>query len=158
MVLVRLDELVVGSLAGRGPVVAVELEVSLVEGGGVFANVGAIDLLDPDDFLDGVVEVKLNLGLGLFLAGELQLLDEVLVGDLSESAPFIGIEINIVDVEGGGVESLRGAGDARGARCKFDDKFDLMILKSNKWKGEAGVAAEPELQGNVEDAGRAVGR
>jgi len=156
VVLVRLDELVVGGLAGGGPVVTVELEMGLFVGSGVFANLG-IGLLNPDELLDGVVEVELDLGLGLLVTGELRLGDEVLVGDLRKSAPFIGIEVDVVNVEGGGVERCRGGagGDAVGEGREFDVHLHLVVLQRDERQCEARVGAEPELEGNVESPGNA---
>ncbi len=156
VVLVRLNELVVGSLAGGGPVVAVELEMGFVERSGVITNTGAIGLLNPNELLDGVVEVKLDLALGLFLTRELKLLNEVLVGDLGEAATLIGVEVDVVDVEGGGVERLGSAGNARGGAREFDNQLDLVVLERDEGKREAGVAAEPELKRNVKGARGAI--
>lgn len=125
MVLVRLNELVVGRLAGRCPVVTVELEMGLIERSGVITNTGAIGLLNPNELLDGVVEVKLDLALGFLLTCKLKLLNEVLVGDLGKSATLIGVKVDVVHVEGGGVERLGGAGDASGGAREFDYQLDL---------------------------------
>lgn len=152
VVLVRLDKLEVGGLAGGGPVVAVELEVSLVEGGGVLTDSGAVSLLNPYELLDGVVEVELDLALRLLFTSELKLLNEVLVGDLGEAATLIGVEVDVVDVESGGVERLGSAGNARGGAGELDNKLDLVVLEGNKGKGETRVAAEPELEGDVQGA------
>ena len=156
MVLVRLNELVVGRLAGRCPVVTVELEMGLIERSGVITNTGAIGLLNPNELLDGVVEVKLDLALGFLLTCKLKLLNEVLVGDLGKSATLIGVKVDVVHVEGGGVERLGGAGDASGGAREFDYQLDLVVLERNEGKRKAGVAAEPELKRNVKGARGAV--
>ena len=156
VVLVRLDELVVRGLAGGGPVVTVELEMGLGVGGGVFTNSGARGLLNPDELLHGVVEVELDLGLGLLVTGELRLGDEVLVGDLRKSSALIRVEVDVVDVEGGGVERDGCAGGAVGEGRELDVDLDLVVLEGNERQGEARVGAEPELEGNVESSGGAV--
>ena len=63
-----------------------------------------VTLDDPDELLDGVVKVKLNLVVGLdnaLVTGELKLFNEVLVGDLGETATLIGIKEDVVDEKGG---------------------------------------------------------
>jgi hypothetical protein len=126
-----------------------------------------VRLNDPDKLLHGVVKVKLDLvgrrtdGL---VTGELKLLDEVLVGVLSHTSALIGVEEHVVDVERSSDERLvvsRGnldrtsaqAGHSpqallNGADIKVD--LDLVVLKSNKGKGQTGVTAEPELKGDIE--------
>jgi hypothetical protein len=126
-----------------------------------------VGLDNPDKLLNGVVKVKLDLvgrrtdGL---ITGELKLLDEVLVGVLGHTPTLIGVEEDVVDVEGSGDEGLvvsRGNLDGtsaqaghspqallNGADIKVD--LDLVVLKSDKGKGQTGVAAEPELKGDIE--------
>tara|TARA_B100000401_G_scaffold250814_1_gene170330 strand:- start:10323 stop:11312 length:990 start_codon:yes stop_codon:yes gene_type:complete len=158
VVLVRLDELVVRGLAGGGPVVTVELEMGLVVRSDVFANTGVSQLLNPDELLHGVVEVEFNLGLGLLVTGELRLGDEVLVGNLGKSSTLIRVEVDVVDVEGGGVERYRGGarGGAVGEGRELDVNLHLVVLKGDERQGETRVSAEPELKGNVESSGGAV--
>jgi len=58
-----------------------------------------------------VVEVELDLvvaGRYRLIARELELLDEVLVGDLGEAAALIRVEVDVVYVEGGGDEARGG--------------------------------------------------
>ena len=83
VVLVGLDELVVRSGSGGGSVVTVELEVSIVvsRSSELFTSV-----FGPDELFDGVVEVKFDFGRHGFITGELELFNEILVGDLGESA------------------------------------------------------------------------
>jgi hypothetical protein len=126
-----------------------------------------VRLDNPDKLLNRVVEVKLDLvgrrtdGL---ITGELKLLDEVLVGVLGHAPTLIGVEEDVVDVERSGDEGLvvsRGnlngtsaqAGHSpqallNGTDIKVD--LDLVVLKSDKGKGQTGVAAEPELEGDIE--------
>ena len=116
-----------------------------------------------------MVEVQLDL-VGRradgFITGELQLLDEVLVGVLGHTPALIGVEEHVVDVEGGSNEGLvvssvhflgTGGGDQRadgpealvdGANVEVD--LDFVVLKGDQGKGKTGVAAEPELEGDVE--------
>ena len=142
-----------------------------VEGAARLERRAVVDVLvgldDPDKLLNGVVKVKLDLvgrrtdGL---ITGELKLLDEVLVGVLGHTPTLIGVEKDVVDVEGGGDEGLvvsRGNLDGssaqaghgpqallNGADIKVD--LDLVVLKGDEGKGQTGVAAEPELKGNIE--------
>ena len=116
-----------------------------------------------------MVEVELDL-VGRradgFITGELELLNEVLVGVLGHTSALIGVEEHVVNVEGGGNEGLvvsgvhllgAGSGNQRadgpealvdGTNVEVD--LDLVVLKGDQGKGKAGVAAEPELEGNVE--------
>jgi hypothetical protein len=117
-----------------------------------------------------VVKVELDLvggGTDGLITGELKLLDEVLVGVLGHTSALIGVEEHVVDVEGSGDEGLVvGGGDLdggaggvvqaghspqallNGADVKVD--LDLVVLKSDEGKGQTGVAAEPELKGDIE--------
>ena len=59
---------------------------------------------NPHKLLRGVVEVELDLVVGggdRLIARELELLDEVLVGDLGEAATLIRVEVDVVNIEGG---------------------------------------------------------
>jgi len=129
-----------------------------------------VGLDNPDKLLNRVVEVKLDLvggGTDGLITGELKLLDEVLVGVLGHTPTLISVEEDVVDVEGGGDEGLvvsRGNLDGsasgavqaghspqallNGADIKVD--LDLVVLKSDKGEGQTGVAAEPELKGDIE--------
>jgi hypothetical protein len=88
------------------------------------------------------------------------------VGVLGHTPTLIGVEEHVVDVERSGDEGLvvgggdlGGGGDVgkaghgpqallNGADIKVD--LDLVVLKSDKGKGQTGVAAEPELKGDIE--------
>ena len=143
-------------------------------GGGVkgsaVVDVG-VGLDNPDKLLARVVEVELDLVGGRadrFITSELELLDEVLVGVLGHLAALIRVEEDVVDVEGGGNEGLlvgRGSGDGRGGGAgseaghspealtdgaEINVDLHLVVLESNKREGKARVAAEPELEGDVE--------
>jgi len=127
---------------------------------------------DPDEFLDGVVKVEFDLvgrrtdGL---ITGELELFDEVLVGVLSHAPALIGVEEDVVDIQGCSNEGLvvcgsntAASGGASavvqstngpqalidGADIKVD--LDFMILKGDQGQGKTGVAAVPELKGDIE--------
>jgi hypothetical protein len=128
-----------------------------------------VRLDNPDKLLNGVVKVKLDLvgrGTDGLITGELKLLDEVLVGVLGHTPTLIGVEEDVVDVEGGSDEGLvvggghlngraGGAVEAghspqallNGTDIKVD--LDLVVLKSDKGEGQTGVAAEPELKGDI---------
>ena len=90
----------VGVVEGLGTQ-GLEEHLGVVEGSAVI-DVG-IGLDHPDEFLARVVEVQLNLvrgGAHRLIAGELHLLDEVLVGVLCHLAALIRVEENIVNIEG----------------------------------------------------------
>jgi hypothetical protein len=128
-----------------------------------------VGLDDPDELLNGVVKVELDLvgrrADGL-ITGELKLLDEVLVGVLGHTSALIGVEEHVVNIEGSGDEGLVvGGGDLgggggvveaghgpqallNGADIKVN--LDLVVLKSDEGEGQTGVTAEPELEGDIE--------
>jgi hypothetical protein len=130
---------------------------------------------NPNEFLNGVVKVELDLvgrrtnGL---ITGELKLLNKVLVGILSHTSALIGVQEDIVDVEGcsnqrlviSGVDTTTFGKIATGAvkrtdspqalinRTNIEVNLDFVILKSNKRKGKTGVTAIPELEGNIKSS------
>jgi len=148
VVLVRLHQVEVATLALREPVVTVELDlrrdyrvlagktldardgvaglenrpvppVGVVErlltlpraNNGVVAADERVALDDPHELLARVVEVQADLvraGRHGLTARELELLDQVLVGDLGEAAALIRVEVDVVDVEGGADEAAGG--------------------------------------------------
>jgi hypothetical protein len=137
-----------------------------------------IGLDNPDELLNGVVKVELDLvgrrADGL-ITGELQLLDEVLVGVLGHTSALISVQEDVVDVERGGDERLvvSSVDTATGSRRRRDSggttaaeradspqalingadievDLDLVILKGNERKSKTGVTAIPELEGDIE--------
>jgi hypothetical protein len=129
-----------------------------------------VGLNDKDQLLTRVVEVQLNLvgrrtdGL---ITSELELFDEVLVGVLGHTTTFIRVQEDVVDIEGGGDEGLvvggghtetvavtgNQGGDGPQAlinRTNIQVNLDFVVLKCNKGKSQPGVAAVPELKGNIE--------
>jgi len=132
-----------------------------------------VRLNNPNKLLNGVVKVELDLVTGRtdrLVTSELKLLNEVLVGVLGHSAALIGIQEDIVNIEGSGNKRLVvGSGDLtrtrasgavkstnspqaliNGADVKVD--LDLVVLKSNQRKGKTGVTAVPELKRNVKSS------
>jgi hypothetical protein len=150
---------------------------------GVIAGDERVTLDNPNKFLTRVVEVQLELvgrrGDGL-TASELEGLNEVLVGDLGELTTLISVEVDVVDIEGGssqvssrntvtdgvGVGELRSDIEAEVAEVvELEVDTNFVVLESNQREGKTRVAAEPELEGDiesvlrgaVEDLGRRVG-
>jgi hypothetical protein len=94
------------------------------------------------------------------------LLDEVLVGVLGHTPALIGVEEDVVDVEGSGDEGLVVSGGDLGGggvvvegvhgpqallnRADIKVNLDLVVLKGDEGEGQTGVAAEPELKGDIE--------
>ena len=144
-------------------------EVALAIKGGAVVNVG-IRLNNPDELLDGVVKVQLDLvgrRTNRLVTSELKLLNEVLVGVLCHAPALIGIKEHVVHEERGGNEGLvvgvcaldrTTAGWLEGVdgpealidRPKIDVDADLMVLKSNEGESKTRVATEPELKRNIE--------
>jgi hypothetical protein len=128
---------------------------------------------NPNEFLNGVVKVELDLvgrrtnGL---ITGELKLLNKVLVGILSHTSALISVQEDIVDVEGcsnqrlviSGVDtttsSRRIAVKRTNSpqtlidRTNIEVDLDFVILKGDKRKGKTGVTAIPELEGNIKSS------
>ncbi len=139
---------------------------------GVITGDIRVTLDNPDELLDGVVEVELDLvrgGSDRLSTSELEDVDEVLVGDLGELAALIRVEVDVVDVEGGSDEALgvdavtdgvrvgegRGVVPAEVAEVvELEVDTDLVVLEGDEGEGETRVAAEPELEGDVESVFR----
>ena len=134
-------------------------------------NVG-VRLDNPDKLLTGVVEVELDLvggGTDRLVASELELSDEVLVGVLCESTTLVGVEEDVVNIEGSSNQRLvvcdgggLGRSGGSGVACESGDgpktfvdgaqvqvDLDLVVLKGNQRKSKTGVGAVPELEGHV---------
>ena len=144
-----------------------------VEDGTPLEGRAVVDVLvrldNPDKLLNRVVKVELDLvgrrtdGL---ITSELKLLDEVLVGVLGHTSALISVEEHVVDVERSSDEGLVvGGGDLDGGGSVVETghspqallngadikvNLDLVVLKSNKGKGQTGVTAEPELKRDIE--------
>jgi hypothetical protein len=150
---------------------------------GVIARHEGVTLDNPDKLFARVVEVELELvggrGDGL-TASELESLDEVLVGDLGELTTLISVEVDVVYVERGGsqvgsrntVTDGVGVGELRSdikaqvtEIVELEVDTDFVVLEGDQRESKTRVAAEPELEGDVEsvlrgaveDLGRRVG-
>ena len=127
-----------------------------------------VTLDNPDEFLTGVIEVELELvagGRDGLTASELEDVDEVLVADLGELTTFIGIEVDVVNIErssdqvgvgntitdGVNVGELRSGFPAEVAEV-VEDQVDtnFVVLESDQRESKTRVAAEPELERDVE--------
>jgi hypothetical protein len=132
-----------------------------------------IGLDNPDELLNGVVKVELDLvgrRADRLITSELKLLDKVLMGVLSHTSALISVQEDVVDVERGSNERLvvggvdtTTVGGVAGAAAEGADSpqalingtnievnFDLVVLKSDEGKGKTGVTAVPELEGYIE--------
>jgi hypothetical protein len=158
----------VGVVEGLGAEKAVEDTAGVKRRAVVNVLVG---LDDPDELLNRVVKVELDL-VGRrtdgFITGELKLFDEVLVGVLSHTPALISVQEDVVNIERSGDEGLVvGTGDLGGSlggsrgkaghspqallnRTDIKVDLDLVVLKGDKGKGQTGVAAKPELKGDIE--------
>ena len=115
MVLVGLDEVEVAALTLRETVLAVQLDLGdrhgvaearvrvaprAVERRVAVHVAGVLD--NPDKLLAGVVERELDLvgrGRDRLRARELELLNQVLVGDLREAAALLRVQVDVVNIE-----------------------------------------------------------
>jgi len=126
-----------------------------------------VALHNPHQLLCWVVEVQLDLvgrACDRLATCELQLLDQVLVGDLGEAAALISIQVDVVYVEGSRDQARLGhaIADHVGVGCvavvpaevvqavELEPDLHLVVLQSNQREGQARVAAEPELQRDVQ--------
>ena len=136
---------------------------------------------NPDKLLAWVVEVELDLvrrTADRLIAGELKLLNQVLVRVLSHSSPFIRVQEHVVDVERSTYEAgvrvdtlgllkvarpicygrtVRGGSHSPQHVLEvvhLEDDLDLVVLEGNERDRETRVLAVPELQRNVECRGR----
>jgi len=151
---------------GLGTQSAVKHAAAVQRGAVVDVGVG---LDNPDELLARVVEVQLDLvrrGADRLVAGELQLLNEVLVGVLGHLAALIRVEENVVHVQGGGNQGLLVSSGHRLNTRKTSEGLDspealtngaevdidlhLVVLQGDQGQSQTGVAAEPEKEGNVE--------
>ena len=100
-----------------------------------------------------MVEVEFDFGRSRFITSELELLNEILVGDLSESTSFIGIEVDVINVE---FSIKRGVGFGTTEDTAFGSEFnvdlDFVVLESNEGKSKTRVSAKPELKRNVKSS------
>jgi hypothetical protein len=151
------------------PVRVVERLLALpgVDDGVITRHIG-VALHNPDELLTGVVEVELDLvggGSDGLAASELEHIDEVLVGHVGELAALISVEVDVIDVEGGSDEALGidtvtdgvGVGEGRGVVpaeiaevVELEVDAHLVVLEGDEGEGKTRVAAEPELEGDVE--------
>jgi hypothetical protein len=106
-----------------------------------------------------MVIVQLDTGSGArkdLITSELELLNEVLMGQLSESAALISVKVDVIDPEGSSnVLSTAGANSTSAveevlAVLEVNVDLDLVVLESNQGKGKTDVAAEPELKRNID--------
>jgi len=168
----------------RGPVVGV-VERLLAQGlhdprrrGGVAVN-ERVALDNPDQLLDGVVEVHLDLvgrGSDRLVARELELVNQVLVRLLGEAAALLRVEVDVVDVERRGHQLE--LGDSRDTVAELDRRrvqrqdrevasanvgvaavvvllelhvdAHLVVLEGDERDRQARVAAVPELQRDIQ--------
>lgn len=92
-----------------------------------------------------------------FFTTVLELFNEVLVGDLSETTAFLSIEVNVVDIERGIIKFKAIAVGLEGiasnieliSRAESDVDSYLVILEGNQWEGQTIVAGKVELERNV---------
>ena len=137
----------------------------------VIAADEGVTLNDPDKLLARVVEVELELvrrGGDRLTTSELEDVNEVLMRDLGELAALVRVEVDVVDVQRGSRETALANTVADGMRVRgvrvvpaqvvqgveLQVDADLVVLKSNQRQRQTRVAAEPELQRNVQSVHR----
>ena len=134
----------------------------------VIAAHEAIALHDPDQLLHRVVEVQLQLVAAAgdaLAASELQHINQVLVAHLGELPALIGVQVDVVHIQGGSHQASLGHAVADHVRIttsvglveaqvvqavELQVDAHLVVLQSNQGQSQARVAAEPELQGDVQ--------
>jgi hypothetical protein len=137
------------------------------EPGGGRAVHERVTLNNPEELLHGVVEVELDLvgrrsdGLRTSV---LHLLNEVLVALLGKAAALLGVEVDVVNIEGSSSQGLssHGSGNTSGGLrilavlpgLKVNVDTNLVVLEGDEGNSKTRVAAEPELEGDVEGLGR----
>jgi len=180
VVLEGLHETEIRTFAGVKSVVTVELEVGArnsVNTGATFivSNVATIFEFvtlyrlgdDPDKLLDGVVEVQpvRTVSHRGFIPGELKLFDEEFVLGLGKTLALIGVEVDVINVQGhGGFINRRNRGSRTctsvvtqiGKLGEGEVDFDFVVLQSNEGKSKTVVAVEEELKRDVKCGSRAV--
>ena len=121
-----------------------------------------IALHHPDQLLARVVEGHLDLvGAGghRLVAGELQLLNQILVGHLGEPAALLSVQVDVVHVQRrghqtGGVhtgQDGRLVGPAQVAKfVELQVDLHLVVLEGDQRQRQTRMAVEPELQGHVQ--------
>lgn len=116
-----------------------------------------------------MVKVQLQLvvgGVDGLTASELQGVNQVLMRDLGELAALIGVEVDVIDVQRGSSQTSLGDTVANDMgisnieaslvpaevvqRVELDVDADLVVLQGDQWQSQTRVAAEPELQRNVQ--------
>jgi hypothetical protein len=138
---------------------------------GIAADEG-VTLDNPHKLLTRVVEVQLELvggGSDGLTASELEDVNQILVGDLGELTTLISIEVDVINVER--------SGDQVGSCNTITDYIDVgvlgsnielevadivegqvdtnfVVLEGNQRQCQTRVAAEPELEGDVESVFR----
>ena len=140
----------------------------------VVAGDEGVALDDPDQLLARVVEVQLQLvgrrSNGL-TASELQDINQVLMRDLGELATLVGVQVDVVHVQRGSSQTALANTVADGMRVgrvgvvpaqvvqgvELQVDADLVVLQSNQRQRQTRVAAEPELQRDVQGVHRGTG-
>ena len=134
---------------------------------GIITRHEAVALDNPHKLLTGVVEVQLDLvraGGDRLTTSELQLLNQVLVRDLGEAAALIRVQVDVVNIQGRGDKASGGnavadgvGGTGRGIvkaqvakLVELQPDLDLVVLQGDQGQRKTRVAAEPELQGDVQ--------
>jgi len=137
----------------------------------VVARHERVTLDDPDKLLAWVVKVQLELvgrGGDRLTTSELQNIDEVLVRHLGELAALVRVEVDVVDIERGGGETALADAVAdrvgvRGVRVipadivegvELEVDADLVVLEGDQRQSKTWVAAEPELERDVQGVHR----
>ena len=135
----------------------------------VVARREGVALDHPDELLARVVEVQLQLvgrGRDGLLARELERLDQVLVRHLGELAALVRVQVDVVHVQRGGhqvgvghtVADGVGVGRVLGrdVPAQVADVLELqvdahlVVLERDEGQRKTRVAAEPELEGDVQ--------
>jgi hypothetical protein len=101
----------------------------------------------------------------------LELLNKVLVGDLSKTSALVSVEVDVVNVKrrcfkrrdaeevilgikrDTAIAELVSSYVALVLLAELENDLYFVVLEGDQWQCKTGVAAEPELEGNIESSG-----
>jgi hypothetical protein len=125
---------------------------------GVVTAQHIVALDNPNKLFHRVVEVELDAVVGSgdgLITSELELFDQVFVGQLSEAATLVSVQEDVIDPEGGSevVVGTVAILEAVFLGLEVDVHLDLVVLQGNEGESKSHIPAEPELERDVQSLG-----